>query len=434
MTGTALQYKGGTLSAAIDPVGSASCTGSAWPSFAVTYYNATGRYVCFVPTAVGGTSQTYQGDPGAGNWDDPSHGGTLYGTSVTQFNAALVALTAAGYVPKVCGVLWDQGETDATQINNAVITSAQYLAALQAMIARYRSTYGAAMPFYIFQTGWTSSNPVAGYQAVMADQELVAATDPYTFVVFYNAFDFVARGMMTGSPLEHYSQAGYNEMGCEGAQNVIAAISGTKFQKALGTDVLTYTLGSVRIGYPISQRGSALCEVIGGASVRSGQPGYFRATNFAGNSAFIGQRVNGTPQAPTGILSGDSLMAFFTSGLTNDNATWSNYSGYAGFYASENFVSSGGAPTATGTRFSISTTAIGAATRRVTFNVNDNGRFQSVLSVPPASVSDTGAAGEIAWDANHLYLCKSTNNWVYTPLVAVGATSLNMLAVASFWS
>src|SRR5271166_2666730 len=67
-SGKVLQYYLGSISDANDPVGN-SVYGSAWPSFGITYYNATGRNVAFVPAAVGATGQSSKADVGLGNWD-----------------------------------------------------------------------------------------------------------------------------------------------------------------------------------------------------------------------------------------------------------------------------------------------------------------------------------------------------------------------------
>lgn len=37
-------------------------------------------------------------------------------------------------------------------------------------------------------------------------------------------------------------------------------------------------------------------------------------------------------------------------------------------------------------------------------------------SKTPASATDTGTAGEVAWDANYIYVCTATNTWVRAAL------------------
>src|SRR5205085_2432704 len=210
--GEALQYYSSALSSVTgDPIGNSS-TGSAWPAFINTYYNNTGTKVCVVPVALGSTSQTSAANTGPGTWDV---GGTLYSTSVTALNNAITVLLAAGYTPKVRGILWCQGEADAGAITAATITKAQYKTALQTMIANYRTAFGLNLPFYIFRTG---GSVTTGITAVREAQEETSDEQLFTFVVFRNAADFPSRSLQNGA---HYLQAGYDEMGKVGCENIL---------------------------------------------------------------------------------------------------------------------------------------------------------------------------------------------------------------------
>src|SRR6185369_5017169 len=195
-----LQYYNSTISTANDPVGNAN-GGSAWPSFGVVYNAATGRKICFVPAAVGGSSQCAAADIGNGNWDTT---GALYTTSITLLNAAIAALTAAAYTPVFRGVLWCQGETDALAIKASTITQATYKAALIAMIARYRAT----------TINGTS------YPQIRVAQGQVASADLHTKIAFSNAVDFPDLGLSQSTV--HYTQDGYNMMGERMASAVIS--------------------------------------------------------------------------------------------------------------------------------------------------------------------------------------------------------------------
>jgi hypothetical protein len=208
-SGTVYQYYNGTVSEAQDPVGNAE-TGSCMPAFGIKWNNLSGRKICFVPAAVGGTSQVASADVGNGNWDTT---GTLVGIAKGLCNDALTALTAAGYAPILRGILWCQGETDAAAITAATLTKAAYKSALTTMIDSFRTEFGSHLPFYIFRTGGAAS---AGSTDVRAAQEEVATADYYTDIIFRNAIDFPARSLQNGA---HYLQAGYNEMGEWGAVN-----------------------------------------------------------------------------------------------------------------------------------------------------------------------------------------------------------------------
>lgn len=246
-TGKVLQWKSSAISDANDPVGNAN-TGSAWPNFGLNYYNATGRKILFVPAAVAGTTQVAAADRGNGNWDA---GGTLWGLSVAAVTAAMAGATAAGYNPVFKGVLWCQGESDGDAINGVAPTTTQaaYQAALIAMILRYRTTYGAQMPFYIHVTGYGLQGAGdAGYALVRASQRIVRDSDTHTFIVFENAVDYPGLGLMQVDGY-HYTQPGYNTMGQISAMNVISARAGSFLQHQVAGNLdLTYSLGGLGIG------------------------------------------------------------------------------------------------------------------------------------------------------------------------------------------
>lgn len=58
---------------------------------------------------------------------------------------------------------------------------------------------------------------------------------------------------------------------------------------------------------------------------------------------------------------------------------------------------------------------INAADPQVAFDVNGNSmRLRTAKT--PSSASDTGVAGQIAWDANYVYVCTATNTWKRTAI------------------
>ena len=212
--GAVLQYYKGRISDANDPVGNAQ-KGSAWPSFGVTYHAQTGRRVLFVPAAVPATSLRPQTNFfGLGHWDES---GKLFARAVRLTDQALAA---AGPKARFAGVLWDQGENDALGIGHGVETAAEYERELRKLIARFRAHFGPDTPFYIFETG--DGDPPRAFAAVRAAQESVARTTPNAPIVFSDAVNYPARGLMRkGAP--HYTQAGYNRMGQLGALAVARA-------------------------------------------------------------------------------------------------------------------------------------------------------------------------------------------------------------------
>lgn len=222
-----LQVNTGAITLANDPIGAdigvssnRAVTGSAWPAFGNTYYDATGRKIAFIPSARDGSSQTDAAKTNSfGTWDTT---GVLFDSAVARVNSSMAALAAAGFYPMFKGVLWCQGEADGKAINRGLITQADYIAALKKMVGKFRNQLSLPkMPFYIFRTGTKTDTLDAGYKLIRDAQQIVASIDTFnTKVVFYNAIDFQARGML--SDVAHYTQAGYNEMGALGAAAVVS--------------------------------------------------------------------------------------------------------------------------------------------------------------------------------------------------------------------
>jgi Carbohydrate esterase, sialic acid-specific acetylesterase len=215
-SGTAYLWQSG---GAITPVVS-NTIGAMWRPFALEYYRITGRKILFVQSAVGGSSQAYAAQYATGTWDT---GGALYGISVGMLDSAITSATNAGYTPKVQGVLWAQGEQDATMLPSGgnTITTTTYYNALAAMVARYRAKY-ANIPFYIFRTGTrlgTSYTDANASALIRQQQENFSAADTLTKIVFREAYTFTqANGLLRDSV--HYSALGYMMAGYNGATEV----------------------------------------------------------------------------------------------------------------------------------------------------------------------------------------------------------------------
>lgn len=288
---TVYQYYQGTFSQVTDEVGldpvTESNRGSAWPSFGITWNKATGRKICFVPTGVDGTGLLAASDTGFGNW---SPSGTLYSNSVTQLGNAITAIQSAGMTPVLRGVLWHQGENDGNKVNDGTITGTDYQNALVTLIANYRTAFGANLPFYIFRIGTRTTASDTGFLAIRQAQVNVANNDSLlTRVVFYNAISYQARSLM--SDQYHYTQAGYNEMGQVGAENILNV--GSYMWQRQGENKLFYSKGNVGIGI---ENPSALLHVSGGVPFfdidTNGGAGSLRLTNInAGANAASGHRI-----------------------------------------------------------------------------------------------------------------------------------------------
>lgn len=205
-----------------DPVGIEpylANTGSAWPAFADTFWDATNRVSVYVPTAIGGTG-VHPKAGGMGTWGGPA--GLLY-RALGHFRGTSINLITAGVDYQYQGILWHQGERDAQVIDTGELAAEEYQTAFENMINRYRSELGdSAAPFYIFQVGQPLNGDTTGFQQVREIQRDIAENDPHTALVFDDCVRFAKDNMMTDRL--HYNQTALNEMGRVGAENVVEII------------------------------------------------------------------------------------------------------------------------------------------------------------------------------------------------------------------
>lgn len=210
------QINNGIITPARDPIGitisgsaDRAIYGSAWPQFCNTYFNRTSRMVCIVPSSRSGTSQTVAGDVGNGNWDTT---GVLFDSAVARVNSSMLTLARSGYNPIFKGVVWLQGESDAIAYEAGSITVTDYTNAFKKMLRRFRNIYGASMPFYVIQIGTsTTHSDFPWWSDIRGAQQTVANQDSMTTIVYYNARNFITRGLMTDNI--HFNQIGLNEIG-----------------------------------------------------------------------------------------------------------------------------------------------------------------------------------------------------------------------------
>lgn len=209
--------------------------GSAWPALAKRYHDLTGDTVVIVPAAKNASSLLQESDIIAGaNW---SASGQLFANAVTKVNRAE---TLAGVA--LCGIVWLQGETDAIAINDAVITKAQYKAGLVNLIARFRTAFGATVPFYIIRIGTDYTRDDAGFKQVREAQDEVGAADSLTEIVYRNTINFRALGWMTDGI--HYSQTGLNQAGAGSADTIVL------FEQRDATKAAAFAAGAHRLHKP----------------------------------------------------------------------------------------------------------------------------------------------------------------------------------------
>lgn len=207
-----------------DPVGAAN-TGSCLPAFANGWLAATGRASFVLNMAVGSTSLLPAADSGFGNWDKTQ--GTHYNAAVAAANSAY-SVVSAGSIYSLHGVygLWSQGERDATGLHQGIagVTGANYQTALQALVDSLKVDLVSGLDhFFLFELGARDDGAQEpSWAEIRTAQNDLATADATVTMVFTGAKDFPANGMM-GDNL-HYSQAGYNLMGTQGAASAAAEV------------------------------------------------------------------------------------------------------------------------------------------------------------------------------------------------------------------
>lgn len=211
--GTAFDLYHMTFRELADSVGNANI-GSAWPTFCSDYYTGFSRVVCIMGCAVDGSAQYAGGS--SDNWDTT---GELYDLMVTKITKRIAYLNSLGITVTLRGILWCQGERDADQIDNAIMTQANYETALSNMITRIQSDFSTLM-LYISQTGEKNTGDTTGFSEVRASQNTVATASAFADLAFTGAVDFPGEGKMQDT--FHYTTAGYQEMGADMAAYVIS--------------------------------------------------------------------------------------------------------------------------------------------------------------------------------------------------------------------
>ena len=195
-----------------DPVGNADL-GSAWPKYCTDYYAGFTRKTAILGTAVDGSAQAAAAS--SDNWDLT---GSLYANMVTKTQTRIEYLNSLGITVTLRGILWDQGERDATAIDTALITKAVYKAALENMITRIQVDFPGLI-LYVSRTGAPNTGDTAGFVDVRAAQDEVCTASAFATMAFTDAVNFPGAGKMQDT--YHYTTVGYNEMGAGMAASVI---------------------------------------------------------------------------------------------------------------------------------------------------------------------------------------------------------------------
>ena len=188
---------------------------SSWPAFGREFFALTGRKVVILNVAWGGAYVTnYGGD------------NTWYGensirrqSASTQYQALTAELGKEGTDWTLGGLLWIQGEAEASGIANGVsgVSVSTYLSGTQDVFAFFRSLTGNSnLPIYISQIGaykyeTTSPGLHAAYESIREAQKTLVNENQKVFMAFDGAETFLRAGYMYDNI--HYNQKGYNIIG-----------------------------------------------------------------------------------------------------------------------------------------------------------------------------------------------------------------------------
>jgi hypothetical protein len=178
-----------------------------------------------------------------------------------------------------------------------------------------------------------------------------------------------------------------------------ATVSSTDLRAIYGTlkvgfNVSTYS--NISFNVPVSQATKILAEdgSLKGASQFLSTDSYSTATT--GSIAI----QNDTPlilgTASQNQIKTDDSTIEFKSTASNQNFKITTFSGIT---------------SSTALFINANTQQVGVFTDNPITTLDVNGSFRIATSFTPASSSDTGVAGQIAWDSSYLYICIATNTW-----------------------
>lgn len=225
-------------------------TGSAWPAFAKTYYEETGREAVYVPFAVGGSEQSEKTGRDADlSW---SESGDLDDWAQDKLDEALDFLDAEGYDYTLRGIVWHQGERDARAIDDGDMDKSDYKTAFEDHIDRWQNEYGSDFKWFVLQIAHEDGSDTDGFIDVREAQQEVCDEREHVHMASDIQKDFPEDGKLSDSV--HYNQTGLNDMGTEGGSNTADVVdlpesaSAIAFQATGG--VLTTSSGVIQTATP----------------------------------------------------------------------------------------------------------------------------------------------------------------------------------------
>ena len=188
--------------------------GSAWPAFARHFFEITGRKSVIVNVAKGASYVTNHSE---NTWYGEDDTNELRVIASTQFMAVTEALGTAETDYILGGILWIQGEAEATGLGQGTISVSEYKSGTLDVFRFFKEmTANPDLQIYMSQIGFHSqglTNPVvqSGYEKVQKAQVELARDNENVYLAFSGAKYFREAKEMTDGV--HYSQNGYNIVG-----------------------------------------------------------------------------------------------------------------------------------------------------------------------------------------------------------------------------
>lgn len=186
-------------------------TGSVAPAFARRLNELSGQKIYIITAARGGASCSKKAE--MADYDTWESSGKLFDLAVEKTR---MAEKKAGQ--PLSGIIWMQGERDANAILAGQMTGAEYKAALENLILRFRKEFGNVLPFYIVQTAFQQDKAPDGCQAVRDAQSEVAKNVKGVYISYNETGDFAQRKWFKDNV--HYNQEALNDIGTKTAEFV----------------------------------------------------------------------------------------------------------------------------------------------------------------------------------------------------------------------
>lgn len=187
--------------------------GSAWPAFARTFFELTGRKVIMLNTASGGSYVTDYG--GTNTWFGEDSSLRLHTTE--KYSDMLSYLSDNRISFELGGLFWIQGEAEALKVGNGTIGIDYFKECTINVFDFYKKlTDETELPIFISQVGYQKTvytNPTLldGYNKIHTAQKELSTELNNTYLAFESAKYFVLSNEMYDD--YHYTQHGYNKLG-----------------------------------------------------------------------------------------------------------------------------------------------------------------------------------------------------------------------------